>query len=748
MRTLIIIFIGMFISCVKVNSGTITAKSCSPTDVQAAHDQASDGDTIIIPACTAEWTTGVTITKGITLQGQTTTDEVAGTANDKTIFQDSDARRRSGGWPFITFNTSAGKTYRITGITFDRGTATNQNNNGALVFNGSSKLIRADHINWRQNLSNPPQVEAVFNQLSGSVCGVWDHSVYRFGGAVAGFHMDNGDTWPAPDGSAQQYGDGAFASPTDFGTDKFAFVEDNYMNAQAATNPTGGPDDLRGGRWVWRHNHLYNMQVQSHGTEDGRWHGGRAREIYKNDWHNNKAIPIGGIRSGTTVFHDNTFDGVKPTDAMYGMQAYRVFFKWPASPFYGAPGDNPWDVNVTEADGVTHIDGKPAFTFDTGTAGTGSDKTHIVDSGKNWPTNKWVTYAAKNVGDNQVALIQSNTSNTLIVNWYSDSGGGHVWTAGDKYEIHRVLIALDQPGRGQGDLIKGTTPINSKTGKADWPNQKLEPTYAWNNVFTPTNTTMAVLQGGGTMGGMTLKEGRDYFNNTVMPGYSEFTYPHPLVGGGGGTPPPASPTPTATTPPPVSPTPPASPTPAPSTTPAPTNSPCSTPAQPTNISIGVESSYQLNLTWSDNANDEQGFKIWRSTDGANFVQRTTVGADVRAWSDSTLQACTKYWYKIAAYNDCGDSNQAGPAAQTTQCNPSPTPVPTSTPISTSTPTPVPTPTITPTATATVAPTATATPTQTPPPSPTATATAPPIPVVTVIVPDGVIVNVITPAPSP
>src|SRR5437899_1594768 len=90
----------------------------SPTSIQTIHGTlAQDGDTITLPAGTFTWATGVTITKGITLQGQTTTNSTNGTAADNTIIKDSDARRRSGGWPFITINTAAGKKYRITGLT-------------------------------------------------------------------------------------------------------------------------------------------------------------------------------------------------------------------------------------------------------------------------------------------------------------------------------------------------------------------------------------------------------------------------------------------------------------------------------------------------------------------------------------------------------------------------------------------------------------------------------------------------------
>ena len=49
-----------------------------------------------------------------------------------------------------------------------------------------------------------------------------------------------------------------------------------------------------------------------------------------------------------------------------------------------------------------------------------------------------------------------------------------VFNAGDNYAIYRVLTALDQNGRGKGDLISADSP-------PAWPNQALEPCFSWNN---------------------------------------------------------------------------------------------------------------------------------------------------------------------------------------------------------------------------------------------------------------------------
>src|SRR5947207_4900562 len=70
----------------------INAASPSLADVRGAIASAADGDTVIVPAGTASWTSALTIKKGITIQGQTTVDSDSGTADDKTVLVDNLAR--------------------------------------------------------------------------------------------------------------------------------------------------------------------------------------------------------------------------------------------------------------------------------------------------------------------------------------------------------------------------------------------------------------------------------------------------------------------------------------------------------------------------------------------------------------------------------------------------------------------------------------------------------------------------------
>src|SRR5438067_1283669 len=97
----------LFAASGAAHAKSITALTPSFFDVNKAIGSAADGDTVIIPAGKASWTSSLAITKAITLMGLTTTDSVAGTANDKTIVQDN---RPSGtGGSLIRVVSVAGK---------------------------------------------------------------------------------------------------------------------------------------------------------------------------------------------------------------------------------------------------------------------------------------------------------------------------------------------------------------------------------------------------------------------------------------------------------------------------------------------------------------------------------------------------------------------------------------------------------------------------------------------------------------
>lgn len=93
------------------------------------------------------------------------------------------------------------------------------------------------------------------------------------------------------------------------------------------------------------------------------------------------------------------------------------------------------------------------------------------------------------------------------------------------------------------------------------------------------------------------------------------------------------------------------------------------PAAPTGLLATPFSATRIDLTWTDNATDEQGVRIERAPDAAGvagtYVQIATVGPNVQVYSSVGLQNNTRYWYRVRAYNVVGASAYSGESNATT-----------------------------------------------------------------------------------
>jgi titin len=58
---------------------------------------------------------------------------------------------------------------------------------------------------------------------------------------------------------------------------------------------------------------------------------------------------------------------------------------------------------------------------------------------------------------------------------------------------------------------------------------------------------------------------------------------------------------------------------------------------PSNLAAVAVSSSQINLTWTDNAIGETGFKLERSTDGVNFTQVASLGKNSQKYTTPDLR---------------------------------------------------------------------------------------------------------------
>jgi titin len=79
------------------------------------------------------------------------------------------------------------------------------------------------------------------------------------------------------------------------------------------------------------------------------------------------------------------------------------------------------------------------------------------------------------------------------------------------------------------------------------------------------------------------------------------------------------------------------------------------PAAPSGLVASPFSTSAIALVWNDNSPNETGFKIERSTDGVNFTQIDSVGANVATYNDSGLTSGQTYFYRVRAYNTAGNS---------------------------------------------------------------------------------------------
>lgn len=97
------------------------------------------------------------------------------------------------------------------------------------------------------------------------------------------------------------------------------------------------------------------------------------------------------------------------------------------------------------------------------------------------------------------------------------------------------------------------------------------------------------------------------------------------------------------------------------------------PATPLNLTASAYSSSQINLSWTDTASNESGFRIERRLLPSGFWDPiTTRGSNTTAYSDAGLPADTSYEYRVRAYNSYGPSSWSNIATARTRLAPTPT----------------------------------------------------------------------------
>ncbi|MCQ9206803.1 MAG: S8 family serine peptidase [Omnitrophica bacterium] len=93
--------------------------------------------------------------------------------------------------------------------------------------------------------------------------------------------------------------------------------------------------------------------------------------------------------------------------------------------------------------------------------------------------------------------------------------------------------------------------------------------------------------------------------------------------------------------------------------------PAVSPAEPSALVAAAFSPAEINLTWQDNSDNEDGFTIERSPDGIVFAQIGQVSGNITTYHDPGLTPATVYYYRVRAYNIVQTSDYSNTASTST-----------------------------------------------------------------------------------
>ncbi len=90
------------------------------------------------------------------------------------------------------------------------------------------------------------------------------------------------------------------------------------------------------------------------------------------------------------------------------------------------------------------------------------------------------------------------------------------------------------------------------------------------------------------------------------------------------------------------------------------------PTAPTNLQAEAISANQIDIEWTDNSDDETGFRIERKIDeNGSYNEVSQITEDVIVFQDVGLQPNTTYFYRICAFNENGNSLYSNEVSVTT-----------------------------------------------------------------------------------
>lgn len=94
------------------------------------------------------------------------------------------------------------------------------------------------------------------------------------------------------------------------------------------------------------------------------------------------------------------------------------------------------------------------------------------------------------------------------------------------------------------------------------------------------------------------------------------------------------------------------------------------PVSPTNVAVSSVTTGEITWGWTDNSDNENGFKVWADQGMTTpTTWRTTTAADTTQWTQGGLSPNTQYTVQVAATNIYGDSSRTAPCTTWTLIQP-------------------------------------------------------------------------------